>query len=80
MSIRQLVINRLEEIADEQNKKLQTLTDDLVLLESGLDSLCIAVLIARLDSELDCDPFSGVGDDFVPVTVGDIIRLYENAA
>ena len=31
--------------------------DDLVLLDSGLDSLCFAILVARLEDELGVDPF-----------------------
>ena len=79
MSVRGLVLARLEEVAGEQDKILVPLTDDLILLEFGLDSLCIAVVVARLDEELDCDPFRHATADFVPVTVGDIISLYENA-
>ena len=41
-----------------QNKTLAVLSDDLPLMESGLDSLCIAVLVASLDDELELDPFS----------------------
>ena len=52
------------------------MTNDL-LLEPGLDSLCIALLVANLDDELGVDPF---GDDVeVPLTFGDLVRVYENA-
>jgi aryl carrier-like protein len=42
----------MQKIADEQDKKLAPLTDDWNLLESGLDSLCFAILVARLEDEL----------------------------
>jgi hypothetical protein len=48
-------------------------------MDSGLDSLCIAIIVARLDDELNLDPFSGGDDMMLPVTVGDFIRIYENA-
>jgi acyl carrier protein len=59
---------------------LAPLTDDLALLDSGLDSLCIAVVVSRLEDELGVDPFSAnvEGAQF-PVTVGDFIHLYEGA-
>jgi len=69
----------MQKIADEQSKKLAPLTDDLNLLESGLDSLCFAILVARLEDELGCDPFTASDDIYYPVTLGDFIRLYENA-
>jgi acyl carrier protein len=80
MSIRSTIIEQIEEIASRQKKTLAPLTDDLPLLESGLDSLCIAVLVASLDDQLDLDPFAS--DDVMdfPVTLGDFIRLYERAA
>ena len=63
-----------------QNKKiLAPLTDKVMLLESGLNSLCVAILVANLEDELGVDPF-GSGDDVqMPVTVGDFVRVYENA-
>lgn len=66
-------------VAKQQNKALETLSDDLPLLESGLDSLCIAVLVANLDDQLDIDPFSGEQHVAFPVTLGDFIKLYETA-
>jgi hypothetical protein len=56
------------------------LTNDLPLLESGLDSFCLAVLVAALEDILDLDPFADDSASTFPVTLGDFIRLYENAA
>jgi acyl carrier protein len=58
---------------------LAPLSDDLALLDSGLDSLCIAIVVARLEDMLGVDPFGAIEDAHVLVTVGDFIRLYENA-
>jgi hypothetical protein len=49
MSVRSTVLAHLEQVAKEQGKKLAPLSDDLVLLESGLDSLCFAIIVARLE-------------------------------
>ena len=78
--IRLKIIDEIKRIAQLQNKQLAPLSDDLPLMESGLDSLCIAVLVASLDDELELDPFSGNEDLPFPVTVGDFIELYENSA
>jgi acyl carrier protein len=79
-AIRLTIINEILRIAEQQNKRLAPLSDDLPLMESGLDSLCIAVLVASLDDELQLDPFAADDDMQFPVTVGDFIKLYENAA
>jgi acyl carrier protein len=59
---------------------LVPLVDDLPLLESGLDSLCFAIIVARLEDMLGIDPFSTAEDAFFPVTLGDFVKSYENAA
>ena len=53
---------------------------DLAVRDSGLDSLCFAMIVARLERELGVDPFSVSEDTLFPVTYGDFIRFYENAA
>lgn len=80
MSIKSTIISQLQQIAHEGNKNLPRLTDDLVLLNSGLDSLAIAILVARLEETLGFDPFTESDDIYYPVTLGDFIRFYENAA
>ena len=80
MSIRSDVVTVFEQVAKEQDKKLVPLSDDLGLLESGLDSLCFAIIVARLEDGLGIDPFSTAEETGFPVTVGDFIKLYENAA
>lgn len=80
MSIRSTITAQVIEIAKRQKKALAPLTDDLPLLESGLDSLCLAVLVASLEDHLDLDPFADEGVGGFPVTFGDFVKLYENAA
>ena len=80
MSIRETVIAQIQEIAADNKKRLPPLTDDLVLLDSGLDSLAIAILVARLEESLGVDPFTESDDTAYPVTLGDFIRFYEHAA
>jgi acyl carrier protein len=79
MSIRSTILAEIVRIAEQQKKTLAPLTDDLPLLNSGLDSLCIAVLVASLDDSLGIDPFDDDGDAPFPTTIGDFVSLYENA-
>ena len=80
MSVRSVVMEQIVQVAGQQGRRLAPLRDDLRLLESGLDSLCIAVIVAKLDDALGLDPFSSEEDTPFPVTIGDFIRLYEHAA
>ena len=79
MSVRSAVVVEFETVAKEQGKKLAPLTDSLVLLDSGLDSLCFAIVVARLEENLGVDPFSTGSDAQFPVTLGDFIKFYEDA-
>jgi acyl carrier protein len=80
MSVKATVISEIQRIAEDETKSLPPLTDDLVLLDSGLDSLGIAILVARLEETLGFDPFTETDDMAYPVTLGDFIRFYEYAA
>jgi acyl carrier protein len=77
MSIRSKIISEFETVAKEHNRELSALSDDLELLNSGLDSLCFAIIVARLEDVLGCDPFSGDEAIDLPLTLNDFIRLYE---
>jgi hypothetical protein len=80
MSIRSEVLTQVNEVAERQGKVLAPLTDDLALLDSGLDSMCFAIIVARLEDTLGVDPFSASEDVGFPVTLGEFVRFYENAA
>jgi acyl carrier protein len=77
VSIKATITGLIEEIAAEQQVKVAPLTDDLVLLDSGLDSLCFAILVARLEDKLGVDPFTAAEDAFFPETFGDFVQAYE---
>ena len=78
-SLRSIILDLFEQVSREQKKQLSVLSDDLVLLESGLDSLCFAIIVARLEDKLGFDPFT-VDDVQFPVTLGDFIKFYEHGA
>jgi acyl carrier protein len=79
MSTRAKILRAIGDIAAAQNKTLAPLSDDLPLTNSGLDSLCFALLVARLEDETGRDPFSESDAVSFPVTLGDFIALYEHA-
>ena len=75
MPVRATITNLFQEVAREQQRQLAPLTDDLKLLQCGLDSLSFALIVARLEDALGYDPFDAV--ETFPVTFGDFVKLYE---
>jgi len=79
MSIRETIketyIDVLEQIGSEL--LVPELNDDVILLESGLDSLGFAVLVASLDETLEFDPFTMMDEPFYPSTFGEFVEIYE---
>ena len=79
MSVRSEILEQFKQVAAEQDMRLGPLTDELSLLDSGLDSLCFAIIVSRLEIALGLDPFSANTDAPFPVNLGEFIRYYENA-
>lgn len=80
MTIQALIFEQFEQVAREQEKSIAPLSGGLVLLESGLDSLCFAIIVAKLEDELGIDPFTASEDVYFPVTLGEFVKFYEDAA
>jgi acyl carrier protein len=80
MSIRSTITSLFQDVAREQGRNLEPLSDDLNLLESGLDSLSFALIVARLEDALGFDPFDSDEAQSFPVTFGDFVNLYESRA
>ncbi len=78
MSVRLKVIAAIQQIAVEQQVTLPPLEDNLSLHETGLDSLAFAILVARLEDDLGVDPFSVTENAGFPLTIGELIKAYEN--
>lgn len=53
------------------------ITDDLVLLETGLDSLGFAILVVELEEEMGFDPFTLSDEAYYPQTFGEFVAFYE---
>ena len=78
MTIRSTILVNIQKIAAAYERDIASLNDDVALFDSGLDSLCFAVLVVRLEDELGLHPLSSIAR--FPVTLGDFIKLYENSA
>lgn len=79
MNVRSEILNQFQQVAEEQGKPFAPVSDDLPLMESGLDSLCFAIVVSRLESVLGVDPFSTNEDAPFPVNLREFIHFYENA-
>lgn len=77
MSVREIVIEAFHQSLKEANQSKPDLTDDAVLLETGLDSLGFAVLVARLEERLGYDPFTLMDEPYYPRTVKEFVEIYE---
>ncbi len=78
--IRSVIMHEFKRVAEEQDKHIAELRDDLPLLASGLDSLCFAIVVVRLEVALGYDPFSSEEATDFPVTFGAFVAAYEHAA
>jgi hypothetical protein len=77
MAVRATILSVFENVAADQGRKLAVLRDDLKLVESGLDSLSLAIVVSSLEERLNVDPFNASGAVEFPVTLGDFIKLYD---
>ena len=80
MSVRSTITSQFQQVAVEQERTLSPLSDELKLVQSGLDSLSFAIIVARLEDSLGIDPFNASDAVEFPVTFGDFVKLYENIA
>jgi acyl carrier protein len=78
MSVRLKIFAAMKQIAEEQKVTLPPLDDDLLLNETGFDSLAFAILVARLEDDLGIDPFTISEEAAFPVTIGEFVQAYEN--
>ncbi len=79
MSIKETIKEKYLEVLEQTGNELLVpeLKDDVILLESGLDSLGFAILVATLDETLEFDPFTMMDEPFYPSTFGEFVEIYE---
>lgn len=72
-----LVVKLFHEALEVSGSSLEcTLDDDIPLLDTGLDSLGFAILVARLEEELGYDPFSVMEEAVYPSTLTQFVDIY----
>jgi len=78
MNIENEVKEIFMDVLESTDKTLQCkLTNDAVLLDTGLDSLGFAILVARLDEELGYDPFTLMEEAVYPTTFEEFVDIYK---
>ena len=77
--MRQVILAKFNEALEQMDagKHFAEISDDQILLESGLDSLGFAILVALLEEELDLDPFQLMDEPIYPSTFGEFLDIYE---
>ncbi len=79
MSLRDTILKEIQSVAASQKKTVPPLTDELPLGDSGLDSLCFAILVSRLEDITGRDPLGEAEGGRFPETIGEFVALYEGA-
>lgn len=77
--MKQLILEKFNEALGQvdNSKEFKSLEDSDVLLQTGLDSLGFAILVALLEEELDLDPFQLMNEPVYPKTFGEFVAIYE---
>lgn len=79
--MRTKIIEIMREIAAESGAgALVDINEDTILLDSGLDSMGFAILVARLEEELGYDPFTMMDVPVYPRTLGEFVAIYQRYA
>ena len=79
MSIKETIEKIYMEVLEQTDSELLVpkLEDTTLLLESGLDSMGFAILVATLEDELEYDPFTMMEEAVYPTTYGEFVAIYE---
>ena len=75
--MRSIILDEIRTIALDQNKELPELIGDVDLQGLGFDSLCFAILFARLEDITGRDPLNAANFTGFPSTMSELIALYE---
>lgn len=77
--MKKIILEKFNEALEQTNvdRHYDDIAENVILLESGLDSLGFAILVALLEEELDFDPFQEMEDAVYPTTFGEFVAIYE---
>ncbi|RUO32801.1 phosphopantetheine-binding protein [Aliidiomarina sanyensis] len=75
--LEQMIRDVMDEVAAETGREtLNQIDSQTLLAESGLDSLGLAIVMARLETRLGFDPFARTSDAQFPRTFSELVALY----
>ncbi len=81
LPIREIITDQFRQALEDGGKSAPlTFADDLILLQSGLDSMGFAILITQLEERLGYDPFTLMEEAVYPRTFGAFVEVYERFA
>jgi hypothetical protein len=81
MEIEATIRNIFSEVIESTGQVMNSpLTHDSILLQTGLDSLGFAILVARLEETLGYDPFVLMSEPVYPQTFGEFLAIYNKFA
>jgi acyl carrier protein len=77
-SLKDKILESIIEVAEMRGAEIcSEINQDTVLLDSGLDSLGFAILVAKLEETLGYDPFVLMGEPVYPKTFGEFMDIYQ---
>lgn len=75
--IKNVLLKKINEsLTDKGSNLLDEYPSKEIMLDSDLDSMDIAVLIAELEDELGYDPFSSISEPIYPETFEEFLEIY----
>ena len=77
--LKKKIVERFCAVFEQMNPtdEVPFLSNDTILLETGLSSLGFAILIADLEDELGIDPFTAMETAVYPQTFAELVAAYE---
>jgi acyl carrier protein len=76
--MKEIIINIIKEVANNYGWEITNdIKEETKLIDCGLDSLGIAILVSKLEEVLKKDPFSKNENFEYPENIGEFIKLYE---
>jgi hypothetical protein len=80
MAIRDTILGELTDLFEEEEIPIPEISGDTVLLDTGLDSLALAVLVTRLEESLGYDPFTLMDEPVYVSTFAELVSVYEQTS
>ena len=77
MTIKDQIKETLIIVMEENEITPPEITDETVLLQTGLDSLGFAIVVATLEEKIGFDPFVMMEEVVYPTTFSEFVEIYE---